>query len=81
MSATAGGPVPYEEIWVRLPEGDGRWLAMERPDGCLVRVGDHAITELGDRAPNGTPPSPLTDEDPAEHLKTESNEAEWGFTR
>jgi hypothetical protein len=21
------------------------------------------------------------DEDPAEHLKTEANEAEWGFTR
>jgi ferredoxin len=36
---------------------------------------------LGDRAPNGTPPSPLTDEDPGAHLKTESNEAEWGFTR
>ena len=41
----------------------------------------HAITELGDRAPNGTHPSSSNDEDPAAHLKTEANEAEWGFTR
>jgi ferredoxin len=41
----------------------------------------HAITELGDRAPNGTHPSSRSDEDPAAHLKTEANEAEWGFTR
>ena len=41
----------------------------------------HAITELGDRAPNGTPPSSIIDEDPSAHLKTEANEAEWGFTR
>jgi len=27
-------------------------------------------------------PPPLSgDEDPAAHLKTEANEAEWGFTR
>jgi hypothetical protein len=50
---TPGGPVPYEEIWVRLPEGDGRWLAMERPDGCLVRVGDHAITVVDRRGAGG----------------------------
>jgi ferredoxin len=41
----------------------------------------HAITELGERAPNGTHPSSSSDEDPAAHLKTEANEAEWGFTR
>jgi ferredoxin len=41
----------------------------------------HAITELGERRPNGTPPPPSSDEDPAAHLKTEANEAEWGFTR
>jgi ferredoxin len=41
----------------------------------------HAITERGERAPNGTHPASSSDEDPAAHLKTEANEAEWGFTR
>jgi ferredoxin len=41
----------------------------------------HAITELGERSPNGTHPSSSSGEDPAAHLKTEANEAEWGFTR
>jgi ferredoxin len=42
----------------------------------------HAITEFGDRQPEvGHPYSASDDEDPAEHLKTESNEAQWGFTR
>jgi hypothetical protein len=41
----------------------------------------HAITEIGERTARTAAP-PLTDaEDPAEHLKTEENEAEWGFTR
>ncbi|ORJ61723.1 ferredoxin [Mycobacterium simiae] len=44
----------------------------------------HAITEIGQpRSP--TPQPALADlgesDDPAEHLKTEENEAEWGFTR
>jgi hypothetical protein len=41
----------------------------------------HAITERGERGPNATPPSSPTEEDPGAHLKTEANEAEWGFTR
>jgi ferredoxin len=41
----------------------------------------HAITELGERRPNGAPPPSSSDEDPAARLKTEANEAEWGFTR
>jgi ferredoxin len=41
----------------------------------------HAITELGERTPTGIHPSSSSDEDPAAHLKTEANEAEWGFTR
>jgi ferredoxin len=41
----------------------------------------HAITEIGERRPEVSHPSPAGDEDPAEHLKTESNEAQWGFTR
>jgi ferredoxin len=41
----------------------------------------HAITEIGERR-FSAPHPPLVDEaDPAEHLKTEDNEAEWGFTR
>jgi ferredoxin len=45
----------------------------------------HAITEWGERRDAG--PHPMSagagqdDQDPAQHLKTESNEAEWGFTR
>jgi ferredoxin len=41
----------------------------------------HAITEWGER--RGAGPHPMSNgaEDPAEHLKTEANEAEWGFTR
>ncbi|OBI80127.1 ferredoxin [Mycobacterium asiaticum] len=41
----------------------------------------HAITEVGDRKPSIPHPELHDDEDPAEHLKTESNEAQWGFTR
>ena len=41
----------------------------------------HAIMEIGERR-FSAPHPPLVDEaDPAEHLKTEDNEAEWGFTR
>jgi ferredoxin len=41
----------------------------------------HAITEWGERRDAG--PHRMSDgaEDPAENLKTEANEAEWGFTR
>lgn len=41
----------------------------------------HAITEIGDRAPEVAHPYAATAEDPAQNLKTESNEAQWGFTR
>jgi ferredoxin len=41
----------------------------------------HAITEIGDRRPSAHHPSLGDLDDPAEHLKTESNEAQWGFTR
>ncbi|BBX46397.1 hypothetical protein GCM10009641_49820 [Mycobacterium cookii] len=41
----------------------------------------HAITEWGEHRGGPHPMSECTDEDPAEHLKTEANEAEWGFTR
>jgi ferredoxin len=41
----------------------------------------HAITEIGERRPS-VHNLPLHDtDDAAEHVKTESNEAQWGFTR
>jgi ferredoxin len=41
----------------------------------------HAITQLGERAPNQASPPSSSAEDPTANLKTEANEAEWGFTR
>jgi ferredoxin len=41
----------------------------------------HAITEIGDRLPSVAHPALLGEDDPAAHVKTESNEAQWGFTR
>jgi len=54
MFPTPDGEVPYEEIWVRLPGGDGPYLAMVAGRACLVRVGDHAITVRDDRPVGGT---------------------------
>ncbi|GAC1541637.1 MAG: hypothetical protein NVS3B12_29300 [Acidimicrobiales bacterium] len=53
MFPTVGGPLRYEEIWERLPAGDGPSSAFEAPGACLVRVGDHAITVVDDRAEGG----------------------------
>lgn len=41
----------------------------------------HAITEIGERRSDAGHPVLSEEVDPAEHLKTEDNEAEWGFTR
>ena len=41
----------------------------------------HAIMEMDERRPDDVQPTADIDEDPAAHLKTEDNEAEWGFTR
>ncbi len=42
---------------------------------------DADVEAFGQRTNRASQP-PLADtEDPAEHLKTEENEAEWGFTR
>jgi hypothetical protein len=53
MFPTADGSVPYEEVWVPLARSTGPWLAMEAERGCLVRVGDHAITVLDERGTGG----------------------------
>jgi ferredoxin len=63
--------------------GDGTVAEADR-DAVMRALLDcpvHAITEIGQRTRRASQP-PLADtEDPAEHLKTEANEAEWGFTR
>jgi ferredoxin len=63
--------------------GDGTVAEADR-DAVMRALLDcpvHAITEIGQRRSAGPHP-PLADEDdPAERLKTEENEAEWGFTR
>jgi ferredoxin len=41
----------------------------------------HAITELGERRPSVSHPELRDEDDPAAHVKTEANEAQWGFTR
>jgi ferredoxin len=41
----------------------------------------HAIMELDERRPDDAHPPSNSDQDPPAHLKTEANEAEWGFTR
>ena len=45
--------------------------------GCPV----HAITETSEATPSQAPMPSSTDEEPERHLKTEANEAEWGFVR
>ncbi|OBF14872.1 ferredoxin [Mycobacterium sp. ACS4331] len=61
-----------------VPERD-RDAVMRALLDCPV----HAIMEITERRPGEPPAAPPVqhDEDPGEHLKTEDNEAEWGFTR
>lgn len=62
-----------------VPDGD-RDAVLRALLDCPV----HAITEIGVRQPPTEHPAhlaPASSEDPAENLKTEGNEAQWGFTR
>jgi len=63
--------------------GDGTVPDSDR-DAVMRALWDcpvHAIAEVGEHT-SRAPQLPLADvQDPAEHLKTEENEAEWGFTR
>lgn len=61
-----------------IPEAD-RDAVMRALMDCPV----HAIMEIDERRPDDPPPpsSQTGDPDPAEHLKVDHNEAEWGFTR
>jgi ferredoxin len=63
--------------------GDGTVAEQDR-DGVMNALMDcpvHAIMELDERRPDDAHPASSSDEDRAAHLKTEANEAEWGFTR
>ncbi|MGF2945631.1 ferredoxin [Mycobacterium sp. Lab-001] len=63
--------------------GDGTVAEADRDDvmRALMDCPAHAIMELDERRPDDVAPLLGGDADPAEHLKTEANEAEWGFTR
>src|SRR5258708_38499526 len=63
--------------------GDGTVPEADRDDvmRALWDCPVHAITEIGGRIPRASAPQLTDADDPAEHLKTEENEAEWGFTR
>jgi len=63
--------------------GDGTVAEQDR--GPVIRAlldcPVHAITEIGEPRPS-VHQLPLEDtDDPAAHVKTDSNEAQWGFTR
>jgi len=68
-------------------EGNGDVADVDRDavKRALLDCPVHAITEWSEHREPG--PHPMSagagqdDQDPAEHLKTEANEAEWGFTR
>lgn len=63
--------------------GDGT-VTEEDHDAVMRALLDcpvHAIMEFGERRISGTHPFSSSPEDPSADLKTEANEAEWGFTR
>lgn len=63
--------------------GDGTIAEKDR-DAVMRALMDcpvHAIMTMDERRPDVVPPHLNDDEDPAAHLKTDANEAEWGFTR
>jgi hypothetical protein len=43
------GNLAYEEVWRRIDDEKGPFVAAEGPNGCLVRVGDHAVTVIDRR--------------------------------
>ena len=63
--------------------GDGSIPAADRDDvmRALMDCPAHAIMERDEHRREDAPQPLVCDADPAEHLKTEANEAEWGFTR
>jgi ferredoxin len=64
-----------------MGEGPGGAADRDAVMRALMDCPVHAIMEMDERRPDDVPPPLSGDEDPAAHLKTEANEAEWGFTR
>ena len=54
-SAGPDGPVPYTEVWQRLPGSHPPHLALRREDGLgvLVRTGAHALVVVDERSLGG----------------------------
>ena len=50
-----GGPVPYTEVWRRLPGSGPPHLALRREDGLglLVRTGAHTVSVVDERSAGG----------------------------
>ena len=63
--------------------GDGAVAEQDRDavKRALLDCPVHAIIEIGDHRPSVSHPALSDDDDPAAHVNTESNEAQWGFTR
>jgi len=64
-------------------EGDGEVADADHDavKRALLDCPVHAISEPGEHRFNEPHLTSGSSDDPAEHLKTEANEAEWGFTR
>ena len=75
--------VPYAQFLGLSLIGDGNVAEQDRDPvmRALLDCPVHAITEVGERQTGVPNPALREDDDPASRLKTEANEAEWGFTR
>ena len=64
-------------------EGDGEVAESDRDPvmRALLDCPVHAITEWGEHREAAPHDRSVGVDNPAEHLKTEANEADWGFTR
>ena len=73
---------PLDDWGYAVLAGDGD-IPIDDQDAVQRALMDcpvHAIMELSERRPDDAPPLSMTEPD-LDDLKTESNEAEWGFTR
>ncbi len=75
---------PLDDWGYEVLAGDGS-IPPEDRDAVMRALMDcpvHAIMEISERRPDSAPlPDGHEAGDPAADLKTEDNEAEWGFTR
>lgn len=73
---------PLDDWGYAVLAGDGNIPARDHDavQRALMDCPVHAIMELGERRPDDAPAPSLTEPD-LDDLKTDANEAEWGFTR